>query len=140
MTRKFNPLNGKPKWLEEGRDISHTSESNRKHYLRSIKYYQQLYKATPSWYDEKHHKQILDIYKDCAKQRKFGKNLVVDHIVPVCSNIVCGLNVPWNYQIITERENSKKGNKYWPNMPNEQLELRLFLDLTQFNPQRDLFE
>lgn len=118
---KINPLNGKPKWLEEGRDISHTSESNRRHYLRSLKYYRKLYQATPSWYSNEHHKAILDVYKERDRLRKFGINVVVDHIVPVCSDMVCGLNVPWNYQIITERENAQKSNKYWPDMPNEQL-------------------
>ena len=132
---KLNPLNGKPRWLEEGRDISHTSESNRKHYLRSLKYYRQLYQATPSWYDESHHKAILSIYKERDRQRKFGKNVVVDHVIPICSDVVCGLNVPWNYQIITERENSQKSNKYWPDMPNEQQQLDLFI-----HPQLDLFK
>lgn len=111
---KINLLNGFPKWLEEGRDISHTSESNRKHYLRSLKYYRKLYQATPPWYDEENHKRILAIYKERDRLRSLGRNVVVDHIVPVCSDEVCGLNVPWNYQIITEKENAQKSNKHWP--------------------------
>ena len=111
---KFNPLNGLPQWLKENCDISHTSKSNRKHYERSIKYYRQFYKATPPWYDEDHHKKILAIYKERNRKRKMGLDVVVDHIVPLISDEVCGLNVPWNYQIILRSENSKKSNKYWP--------------------------
>lgn len=136
MTNKFNPLNGKPKWLEDGRDISHTSEENRKHYLRSLKYYRKLYQATPPWYNEDHHKRILAIYKERDRLRKRCENVVVDHIIPVCSDMVCGLNVPWNYQIITEKENAQKSNKYWPDMPFEQR----IIDFPEVNPQLDLFK
>ena len=66
---KLNPLNGLPKWLEDGRDISHTSEKNKKNYLRSLKYYRQIYEATPKWYSEFHHKEILRIYKECRRKR-----------------------------------------------------------------------
>ena len=122
---KFNPLNGRPDWLDESRDISHTSESNRKNYVRALKYYRQLYQATLSWYDETHHKQILSIYREARRRRKRGENVVVDHIVPLISDEVCGLNVPWNYQIISERENSQKGNKDWPDKHIKQKTLDL---------------
>jgi len=35
----------------------------------------------------------------------------IDHIVPLKGDSVCGLNVPWNIQIIPLSENMKKGNK-----------------------------
>ncbi len=105
-----------PEWLKEGRDISHTSESNRKHYLRSLKYYRHRLRATGSWTD---HDKINAVYKECARRRKAGENVVVDHVVPLVSEIVCGLECHWNMEIITDLENAKKGNKYWPDCPNE---------------------
>lgn len=43
---------------------------------------------------------------------KFG--LVVDHITPLKHRLVCGLHVPWNMQLLTPAENSRKHNKFTP--------------------------
>ena len=42
----------------------------------------------------------------------------VDHIVPIVSNIVCGLHTEHNLQLLTAQENCKKGNRVWPDMPH----------------------
>ena len=43
----------------------------------------------------------------------------VDHIVPLVSDLVCGLHWEGNLQIITREQNRKKSNIYWPGHPDE---------------------
>ena len=49
------------------------------------------------------------------------KGLVIDHLVPLNSEKVCGLHVQDNLRCISEQINMKKGNRYWPDMwPTEE--------------------
>lgn len=41
----------------------------------------------------------------------------VDHIVPLHSQIVCGMHVEHNLQVIPGVSNCAKGNRHWPDMP-----------------------
>lgn len=66
-------------------------------------------RATPVWAN------LDDIKQVYIEAAAFG--LVVDHIVPLNSKIVCGLHVWHNLTAITSEENSRKGNRYWPDMP-----------------------
>lgn len=82
---------------------------------KAIRYYTNLFKATPDWLSSVDKFRMRTIYRD-AKAR----GLTVDHIVPLRSSLVCGLHVPWNLQIISDADNQRKGNKYWPDCPFEQ--------------------
>lgn len=69
-------------------------------------------KATPKWLTSEHKVEIKQFYKDAKEiQWLSSEPLQVDHIVPLVSDFVCGLHVPWNLQILPRSVNSRKGNK-----------------------------
>lgn len=61
--------------------------------------------AVPVWYD---HRLVNDMYAEAKYQQ-----LVVDHIVPLQSQLVCGLHWEGNLQLLTTTENVRKGNHTW---------------------------
>ena len=68
--------------------------------------------ASPRWLTAEQKKHIAAIYTQArALTRRTGVKHVVDHIIPLRSDEVCGLHVPWNLQILTHIENSSKGNR-----------------------------
>lgn len=72
--------------------------------------------ATPAWAN---HLAMQCWYEFAAlKTRLTGARWEVDHIVPLRSKLVCGLHTDYNMQAITRRENTNKGNRFWPNMPS----------------------
>jgi hypothetical protein len=69
--------------------------------------------ATPPWLTRKQKSEIRQLYEIAITMTKTtGEQYVVDHIVPLRSNIVCGLHVPWNLRVITQEENLIKSNKH----------------------------
>jgi hypothetical protein len=71
--------------------------------------------ATPAWAD---YEKMASIYENSARLTKeTGIPHQVDHIVPVTSDVVCGLNWEGNLQILTATENRQKKNVMWPDMP-----------------------
>lgn len=71
--------------------------------------------AIPLWYDKKLCQMFYKLSQE--KTKHTGVRHEVDHIVPLKSNIVCGLHCQQNLQVITEYENRSKSNKTWPDMP-----------------------
>ena len=68
--------------------------------------------ATPPWLTRKEKSEIRQLYQIAITMSKTtGEQYVVDHIVPLRSDYVCGLHVPWNLRVITQEENLKKSNK-----------------------------
>lgn len=79
------------------------------------RYRAQKFQATPVWANLE---EILEIYECAAAATElFGVPYHVDHIVPLCSELVCGLHVSANLRVIPGKENLSKKNRYWPDMP-----------------------
>jgi hypothetical protein len=67
--------------------------------------------ATPPWLPQRQKAQTRELYKVASTMSKTtGEQYVVDHIYPLRSDVVCGLHVPWNLRVITQRENLEKSN------------------------------
>ena len=108
----------RPNWLSK----QDPNDPNlNKNYRRSVLYYRAMHKAWPEWCAT--HKDFKRIYDMARVMRKRGFAVHVDHIIPICSDIVCGLHVPWNLTILTEKENLSKSNTWWPDHPFENMDL-----------------
>ena len=68
--------------------------------------------ATPPWLNQKQKGEIRQLYQMAITMTKTtGEQYVVDHIIPLRGDSVCGLHVPWNLRVVTREENLKKSNK-----------------------------
>jgi len=56
-------------------------------------------------------------FADLEARRGLDQDL--DHIIPLNHELVCGLNVPWNIQILTKSENNLKSNSFDGTCDNE---------------------
>ena len=91
------------KWAKENVVVvrAFTKARRRKHRL-----------ATPCWLTDVQFKDIRAIYEQAISlSRATGIPYVVDHIIPLQHEDVCGLHVPWNLRVITRHENLIKSNK-----------------------------
>jgi len=76
--------------------------------------------ATPKWLSRKQKSEIRQIYQIAITMTQTtGEQYVVDHIVPLRGEEVCGLHVPWNLRVITQEENLKKSNKHVDHATNQ---------------------
>lgn len=71
--------------------------------------------ATPVWADINAMRAIYRAAQEISL--KTGVKHHVDHIVPLKSDIVCGLHSQFNLQVIPGKDNLRKHNRYWPDMP-----------------------
>ncbi len=102
------------------RPKSEVTRYKRMHKERNPDYYKALTSvrkrrhrnATPKWLNAEQKLTIRNLYLQAMELTRItGERYVVDHIVPLISDEVCGLHVPWNLRVITQEENLKKSNK-----------------------------
>ena len=99
------------------------NQYRRKHKENNPDYYKSLTSvrkrrhrsATPKWITPEQKLAMRQLYLQAMELTKLtGERYVVDHIVPLISDVVCGLHVPWNLRVITQEENLRKSNKLEP--------------------------
>jgi len=72
-------------------------------------------RATPGWADLE---KISAVYFAANfLSMVTGEWYHVDHIVPIRSDVVCGLHWEGNLRVLPSAENQSKGNRHWPDMP-----------------------
>jgi hypothetical protein len=106
-TAKTIPLHKKAQykrdWKERNGDWVRADTKNRRRKHRD---------ATPPWLTSVQKAAMRNMYRIAITMTQTtGEQYVVDHIVPLRSDYVCGLHVPWNLRVITQEENLKKSNK-----------------------------
>jgi hypothetical protein len=70
---------------------------------------------TPKWLTEEDKKKIKSIYKNARHLTvTTGEQHHVDHIIPLQGELVSGLHVPSNLQVLHWRDNLSKRHKYTP--------------------------
>jgi len=100
------------RWKQDNREA--WNQLTRQAYKRNPGYYKAKsshrrsceLKATPSWSE----KELIE--KVYLKATDYGAH--VDHIVPLKSEVVCGLHVWANLQLLPPTDNISKGNRFWP--------------------------
>ena len=71
--------------------------------------------ATPSWANHFFIEEIYDLAR--LRTKYLGVKHSVDHVVPLTSDLVCGLHVEHNLRVIPHIQNIAKKNRHWPDMP-----------------------
>ena len=116
-SRRYNEENAEKiritrrRWADNNRHRKNASEAAREAMKRN---------AVPKWANMF----FLEEAYELAKLRTALHGFIwhVDHTVPLIgkiegAHVVCGLHTESNIRVIPGKENMRKGNRYWPDMP-----------------------
>lgn len=74
--------------------------------------------SIPAWFSELDRFVMAEAAALCLlREHATGFKWHMDHVVPLQSNLVCGLHIAANIAVIPAAVNRSKKNRYWPNMP-----------------------
>ena len=71
--------------------------------------------ATPAWANDFILAEAYELSQ--LRTKVTGVAHHVDHIVPLSGKTVCGLHCEFNVRVIPGKENLRKSNSHWPDMP-----------------------
>lgn len=90
------------RWADANKEAIQANTNARRRRLRI---------ASPKWLSRAHRSEIRAVYREAISMTaSTGVKHEVDHIVPLNSEVVSGLHVPWNLRVITKVENRIKSN------------------------------
>lgn len=92
---------------------------------RGPKRVQRVRHRIPPWCSAKSQRRVIAAFYRLAKiyTKALGEQYSVEHIVPLNSRYVSGLHCPANLTVLLEADNRRKGNRWWPDMPERQTEM-----------------
>jgi hypothetical protein len=76
----------------------------------AMKRYATQKQQTPPWFDERRAEIVYEVAAQMS--RELGIDMQVDHVVPLQGELVSGLHVHINLQILTARANQQKNNSF----------------------------
>jgi 5-methylcytosine-specific restriction endonuclease McrA len=104
----------------QSRTVESKNAYKKKYKVANLELYRELVNArrrrfrdaTPKWLTADHKMEIRLKYRLALElSRKLCVPYVVDHIIPLQGADVCGLHVPWNMEVMTQKQNLQKSNK-----------------------------
>ena len=113
--RSYHKLKQDVDWLEKRRVKINKWKQDNPHKVRAdtVKRRTAKMKRTPAWLTEDDLWLIEQAYELAALRTKmFGFSWHVDHVIPLQGDVVSGLHVPTNLQVIPWMQNISKANKY----------------------------
>lgn len=108
----FNKSKPMPAWITR----RHANVNTR----RGQRYYLQIWRAQPPWADVD---AIRRLYRRAAELRRQGHDVEVDHVVPLCHPLLCGLHIPLNLRIVPRKHNATKSDRTFPDQPYRQFDI-----------------
>jgi hypothetical protein len=117
--RKETCRQGAHRWYKKNLEKSRENKRNWKKLNKAkwcasvIQYKTKKLQAMPKWLTSEQIQEIEQFYilRDKLTEET-GIRHHVDHQVPLRGKNISGLHVPWNLEILTEKENLKKNNKF----------------------------
>jgi hypothetical protein len=118
LQRKKWKQNNKDKQCKYSKKWKDKNKSRDRAYTRA--YAARKSQACPPWANTKEmYLRIAAHYEHAAWLSSVaGFEFHVDHIIPIHSDFVCGLHVPWNLQVLEACDNTAKGSRWWPGQLN----------------------